>query len=84
MIANVMDLRERPYRWKSIIAVVESTSRDNVCADTDRVDPNIGAQIDYAEREGVSIREAFIWAEKIDGPVTLYLYDGSKPETETE
>ena len=81
MIANIMDLRERPYRWKNIIAVVESTAKDNVCADTDTVDGTLGVQIDYAEKEEVSIREAIQWAEKFDGLVTLYLYDGPKEKT---
>lgn len=76
MIANIMDLRERPYRWKSVIAVVESTAKDNVSEDADKVESDIGIQIDYAEKEGVSIREAIQWAERFDGLVTLYLYDG--------
>ena len=82
MIANLMDLRERPYRWKSIIAVVESTAKDNDCEDSDRVDASLGVQIDYAEKDNISLREAIQWAEKFDGQVTLYLYDGPKDKTE--
>ena len=75
MIINVMDLRERPYRWKNICAVVQSASKDNVAEDSDKVTEGLGVEIDYAEREGISVREAVLWAESMSGMVTLYLYD---------
>ena len=80
MIVNVLDLRERPYRWKSICAVVQSATKDNVAEDADQVREGLGVEIDYAERMGISVREAFQWAEGLGGMVTLYLYD-SEPET---
>lgn len=75
MIVNVLDLRERPYRWKNICAVVQSASKDNVAEDADQVRDDLGVEIDYAERVGISLRDAVQWAEGLGGMVTLYLYD---------
>jgi hypothetical protein len=75
MIVNVVDLREKQYRWKSILAVVESASKNNVAEDADVTEAALGVEIDYAEREDISVREAFLWAEQVQGKVTLYLYD---------
>ena len=76
MIINVMDLRERPYRWKNICAVVQSATKDNVAEDSDQVKEGLGVEIDYAERDGITLREAVLWADGMGGMVTLYLYDG--------
>ena len=35
----------------------------------------MGVEIDYAEREGITVREAVLWADGMGGMVTLYLYD---------
>ncbi len=75
MIINMLDLRERPYRWKSICAVVQSATKDNVAEDSDQVKEGMGIEIDYAERNGISVRDAVLWAEGMGGMVTLYLYD---------
>ena len=75
MIINVMDLRERPYRWKNVCAVVQSASKDNVAEDADQVTQEMGVEIDYAERDGITVREAVLWADSMGGMVTLYLYD---------
>ena len=83
MIVNVLDLRERPYRWKNICAVVQSAIKDNVAEDADQVKDGLGVEIDYAERMGISVREAFQWAEGLGGMVTLYLYD-IDPETASD
>ena len=80
MIVNVLDLRERPYRWKNICAVVQSASKDNVAEDSDQVTSELGVEIDYAERVGISVRDAVLWAEGMGGMVTLYIYD-VEPET---
>lgn len=82
MIVNLIDLRERQYRWASILAVVEAASKDNTAEDADRVGDGLGVEIDYAERDGISVREAVLWADRLEGMVTLYLYD--RDETETE
>ncbi|NNE89384.1 MAG: hypothetical protein HKN27_15045 [Silicimonas sp.] len=78
MIVNVVDLREKQYRWKSILAVVESAAKNNVADDADVTEAALGVEIDYAEREDISVRDAFIWAEQVQGKVTLYLYDKDK------
>ncbi len=80
MIVNFLDLRERPYRWKRVCAVVQSASKDNVAEDSDQVTLELGVEIDYAERVGISVRDAVLWAEGMGGMVTLYLYDVD-PET---
>ena len=75
MLVNVMDFRERPYRWSRVLAVVQNAAEDATADDADPV-PDMGAVvIDYAEREGISVREAVLWAERLDGMVTLQLYD---------
>ena len=78
MIVNVIDLRENQYRWKSILAVVESAAKNNVADDADVSEATLGVEIDYAEREDISVRDAFLWAEQVQGKVTLYLYDKDK------
>ncbi len=75
MLMNVIDLREKPYRWKSVVAVIESAAKNNAAEDADPVDTSSGVEIDYAEREDVTVREAVLWAEQLQGKVTLYLYD---------
>ncbi|MEO9825160.1 MAG: hypothetical protein ABJF50_12160 [Paracoccaceae bacterium] len=75
MIVNVVDVRENTYRWKSILAVVESAAKNNVADNADVTDASLGVEIDYAERDDISVRDAFIWAEQVQGKVTLYLYD---------
>ena len=75
MIVNIVDLRERQYRWSNVVAVLESAAKDNVAEDADQVDPGLGIAIDYAEREDLSVREAVLWADRMEGMVTLYLYD---------
>ena len=75
MLVNVMDLRERPLRWSRILAVVQSAADDAAAEDADPVPDAGDIRIDYAEREGISVRDAILWAERLDGMVTLHLYD---------
>ena len=75
MIVNVLDLRARPYRWKSVLAVAQSAAKDNVAEDADQVTSELGVEIEYAEKECLSVREAVLWADNLAGMVTLYLYD---------
>lgn len=82
MLVNVLDLRERSYRWKSVLAVLESAAKNNEAEDADHVQDNVGVLIDYAERRGISVRDAVLWAEQMSGPVTLYLYDDDGDEGE--
>ena len=82
MLVNVIDLREQEYRWAQIMAVLESATKNNEAEDADQVKPGAGIEIDYAERTGISVRDAMLWAEKTDGPLTLYLYDFEGDESE--
>ncbi len=81
MLMNVIDLRERQYRWRNVLAVLESAFKNNEAEDADQVTGDIGALIDYAERSDISVRDAVQWAEAAGGPVTLYLYDLDEDET---
>ena len=81
MIVNFIDLRARPYRWSSVLAVVEAAAKDNAAEDSDQVDDAVGIEIDYAERDGISVRDAVLWADRLEGMVTLYLYDRDGAET---
>jgi len=74
MIWNVVDERERRYRWKRINAVIEPTWQDSSCADSDQADK--GSALDPCEaRKGVSVADAIAWASGKAHPVTLYLND---------
>lgn len=74
MIHNIIDHRSRPYRWRKINAIIEATSHDNSCADSDQQPPSHDDVI-YNQREGISLAEAVKWAMAAPSPVTLYLYD---------
>ncbi|MBI3437882.1 MAG: hypothetical protein HY054_04405 [Proteobacteria bacterium] len=82
MICNIIDARERKYRWKKINAIIEATWHDNSCQDTDIAD-SVSADIEvtYEQREGISLMEAVEWAHADPCPVTLYLYDEGKGTT---
>ena len=82
MLINILDLRERAYRWSKIMAVLESATKDNEAEDSDQVEADFGIQVDYAEKQDISVREAVLWAEQAGGPVTLYLYDREKTDEE--
>lgn len=75
MLMNLIDLREKPYRWKTVVAVVESAAKNNAAEESDHVEMSGGVEIDYAEREDITVRDAVLWAEQLQGKVTLYLYD---------
>lgn len=77
MICNIVDNRTRRYRWKRINAIIEATSHDNSCADSDQ-QPQSDTDIVYEERKGVSLNEAITWAMRAKSPVTLYLSDSAQ------
>lgn len=74
MIYNIIDRRTRPYRWRRINAIIEATSHDNSCSDSDQ-QPEEDDDITYDEREDISLSEALRWANDQPSAVTLYLYD---------
>ena len=76
-LVNIVDHRERPYRWRRINAVIEATGADNCCVDADQapISKNISNLI-YEERRGISFASAIAWASKHSYPfITLYIYD---------
>jgi hypothetical protein len=74
MILNVVDNRKLQYRWKRINAVVEPTWHDNKCKDADQAEATQD-ELDYEERNNISVSEAIKWANDLSFSVTLYLYD---------
>ena len=82
MIYNIIDKRERRYRWKRINAIIEATWHDNSCQDTDVADSvPVELEVTYEQREAISLTEAIAWASAERCPVTLYLYDDGKGAT---
>jgi hypothetical protein len=77
MIWNIIDRRERPYRWKRINAIIEATSNDNCVKDADQVEVHDDDVI-YDQRSCLTVAEAVQWAMGQDQPVTLFLYDAGK------
>jgi hypothetical protein len=74
MILNIIDHRERPYRWQRIKAIVEPTWHDNGVRDSDHAARGLDDFI-IDHREDVSLAEAIAWANGLAQHVTLYLYD---------
>jgi hypothetical protein len=82
MIWNIIDRRNRPYRWKRVNAIIEAVEHDNSCADADQPPETPALEvIDFDKREGVSIAEAVAWADAQRCPVTPYLYDDGQGTT---
>ena len=77
MLWNIIDHRERPYRWKHVNAVIEATSNDNGVEDADEVDIHDDDVI-HDQRAYITLADAVEWAMSQDQPVTLYLYDAGK------
>lgn len=72
-IINVIDRRERRYRFLKVNAVVEAAWHDNGCADADQIEAAEGP--DYAQVEHIDVESAIKWANGYASPVTLFLYD---------
>jgi addiction module HigA family antidote len=75
MIWNIIDRRERCYRWKCVNAIIEPAWHDNSCLDSDQAEEDDPHAADYEKREGISLPEAVTWASAKPYAVTLYLYD---------
>ena len=76
MIWNIVDRRNRQYRWREVNAIVEATEHDNSCNDADQApESDASLTVDYASLEAVTVNEAITWANGQPCPVTLYLYD---------
>lgn len=82
MIRNIIDCRNRPYRWTRINAIIEATEHDDTCVDADEApEAKPLFRIDCQERECLSIEEAILWAHQARYHVTLYLYDVGRGTT---
>jgi hypothetical protein len=75
MIWNIIDNRERRYRWKRLNASIEPTWADNSCRDSDQAEADDPGAVVYEKREAISLAEAITWANAKPYAVTLYLYD---------
>ena len=76
MIWNIIDHRKRPYRWKRVLAIVEAIQHDNSCKDADQAPiDDSPAYVTFDERRNISVQDAVKWADGLEGPVTLYLWD---------
>ncbi len=81
MIRNIIDKRERPYRWKRVNAIIEPTWHDNCCQDSDQAEETDPHAVVYEQREGVSLAEVVTWANARPYAVTLYLWDEGRGTT---
>jgi hypothetical protein len=61
MLWNIIDHRERPYRWKRVNAVIEATLNDNSVTDADQVELS-DEDVVYDERARISVADAVRWA----------------------
>lgn len=78
MILNIIDRREKPYRWRHINAIVEAAWHDNSVPDSDQAEVSYEEPA-YDELKGISLAEAVRWASALPIEVTLYLYDPGHP-----
>jgi hypothetical protein len=53
MIWNIIDGRERRYRWKCVNAIIEPAWHDNSCRDSDQAEEDDPYAADYEKREGI-------------------------------
>ena len=81
MILNIIDRREKPYRWRCINAIVEAAWHDNSVPDSDQARVTYEEPA-YDELNGISLTEAVQWASALPVEVTLYLYDPGRPVAE--
>ena len=73
-ILNIIDERNRPYRFKKLNAKVEPTQHDNGCCDADQAG-ECRSDLIIEERWSISLSEAIAWAATFPDELTLYLSD---------
>ena len=73
-ILNIIDERNRPYRFKRLNAKVEPAWHDNGCNDADQAGERRSDLI-IEERWNISLNEAIAWAATFPDELTLYLSD---------
>ncbi|WP_380872770.1 hypothetical protein ACFB49_36820 [Sphingomonas sp. DBB INV C78] len=74
MLQNVIDLRDRPDRWRKVRAVL-APAVDHAISDVPAYAVACDTQALPETRDAVSVAEAFRWAGGQVWPVDLYLYD---------
>ncbi len=74
MIANIIDRRARPHRFKKINAVIEAAWHDNAIPESDQSPTDDGSP-EYVQIEHVTLARAIEWAQRCSGEVILYIYD---------
>ena len=76
MICNIVDKRTNAMRWKSVDVVIEATQYDNSVPNSDQVEASVPDDLVLVDTlDRVSIAEAVQWAEEVEHPVTLFIYD---------
>jgi hypothetical protein len=60
MLWNIIDRRKRPYRWKSVTAIIEPVYHDNSIADADEAEVLPPGFSPYDQIEQTSVAEAMI------------------------
>jgi hypothetical protein len=76
-VASMIDSRSRRHRSHHLRATVEPSAHYNLCElrrGYETANACAGGSL-YAEREGLTVRQAVAWAESVPGPLTLYLSD---------
>lgn len=82
MLWNIKDNRKRKNRWAHVYAVAEPTMMDNRAHDADQAPEWRTYAVECLD--GVSLKEAILWAQGFDCPTTLFLYDGESLPVDDE
>ncbi len=84
-ICNILDMRTRKFRWKTVDAIVEATAQDNRNKDADEAPASNPPEFyTFEELTEISVQEAICWAQQFEFPVTLTLLDGGSINTDDE
>ena len=80
MLVNIIDKRSNRFAANTINAVLESSWKDNSEEGADQHEPSGGVHAETLM--AVSLREAIVWADTFDDPVTLHVYDEAQDPNE--
>lgn len=75
MIVNIVDSRKNNKKFLKVWGVVEPTSNDNMCFDSDQSECDTARVgfIEWTTKED-TLQNVIKWAESFQGENTLYLY----------
>jgi hypothetical protein len=85
-LTNIIDERDRRYRFNKVLAIVEPTWHDCGLPEADQVDKDTvkrevdGERLVYADRGNLSVADAIKWADSFESHVTLFLYNVIDPQ----